>query len=770
MTIKKAAVIGSGVMGGGIAAHIANAGVPVVLLDIVPSNGGGRGSLAETAVQNLLKANPAAFMHPDNAKRVTTGNIEDDLGKLKDADWIVEVIVEDLAAKRDLYAKLEKIRKPGSIVSSNTSTIPLRLLTETAPESFARDFLVTHFFNPPRYMQLLEIVAGPKTRPEAADVIQEFADRQLGKGVVRCNDTPGFIANRIGGLWLRCGLGEAFDGGLTVEEADALNAAMGIPKSGIFGLLDLVGIDLIPKVGASMMSVLPPQDAYRKHNRDFPLIEKMIANGYTGRKGKGGFYRLNRDGGKKVKEAIDLKTGEYRPKMKPSLASIASAKRGGVRALVAANDAGGPYAGRVLFQTIAYAAGLIPEIANSVVDIDEAMRLGYRWRYGPFELADQLGAEWMAARFKAENMPVPELFKTAKGQPFYRVEKGRQQYLTLAGKYENVPYAEGMLSLADVKLAGPPIAKNASASLWNLGDGVACLEFHSKMNAIDEDVMAMLSQSMEIVGRDYKALVIYNDGENFSVGANIGLALFAANVALWSLLEERVEAGQAVYKALKYAPFPVVAAPSGMALGGGCEILLHSSAIQAHAELYTGLVEAGVGLLPGWGGCKEMVLRWAKNGGGPMPAATKSFETIALAKVSKSAFEAREMQILRPGDGITMNRARLLSDAKARALALAKNYKPPEPAEIRLPGSVGRAAIKMVLNGLKMQGKVTPHDMVVSTAIAEVVTGGDTSLIRSISEDDISKLERREFMRLLKTPETLARIEHILDTGKPLRN
>ncbi|HSM15180.1 MAG TPA: 3-hydroxyacyl-CoA dehydrogenase family protein, partial [Thermoanaerobaculia bacterium] len=567
---------------------------------------------------------------------------------------------------------------------------------------------------------------------------------------------------------------------LTVEEADAVaGRPMGFPKTGVFGLMDLVGIDLGPHIAASLLATLPADDPYRDLHRDLPLVRGMIEKGLTGRKGKGGFYRIEKSEQGKTKLAIDLATGEYRPSVRASLASLDAAKaaRGaaGLRALVEHPDRGGRYAWRMLSSTLAYAASLVPAIADDVASVDEAMRTGYAWERGPFELIDQLGPAWFAERLAAEGRPVPELLKTAGGGTFYRVEDGSLQQLGVDGVYRDLVRREGVLLLADVKRRSKPLAKNGSASLWDLGDGVVCLEFHTKMNALDDGVLGMLHQALALVdGAAYRAMVIHNEADNFSVGANIGVALFAANVAAWPLIEASVAAGQETFKALKYAPFPTVGAPSGMALGGGCEILLHCSAVQAHAESYVGLVEVGVGLVPGWGGCKEMIGRWVTNPerpGGPMPPVAKVFETISTAKVATSAAEAKELLFLRPTDGVTMNRDRLLADAKAKALALVEaGYRPPEPPEISLPGPSGRAALEMAVRGFRANGMATPHDEVVSLRLAEVVTGADTDPTETISEDELSRLEREAFMDLIRTPGTLARVEHMLETGKPLRN
>ncbi len=770
--IERCAVLGAGLMGSGIAAHLANAGLPVLLLDMLPKSGGDRNAIAAGAIERMKKADPQPLMSPDAARLITPGNFEDDLPRLAECDWIIEVVVEDLGAKRALYDRVDAVRKPGSIVSSNTSTIPLRALAGKQSDAFKRDFCITHFFNPPRYMRLLELVAGPDTRPDAVAELAQLCDVRLGKGVVRCKDTPGFIANRIGTYWITCAIDEAIARGLQVEEADAVHRPMGIPKTGVFGLVDLVGLDLMPLVAKSMLMSLPPDDDFRRVFKEHPVLGRMIAEGNTGRKGKGGFYRMNRAGKERVLEAIDLATGEYRPSVKAKL-EAAEAGRRDLRRLVQHPSPAGEYARAVLVQTLAYAASLVPAIADDIPSVDQAMRLGYAWKHGPFELIDQLGADWLAEAVARAGLPVPKLLELARGRSFYRVQDGRLECLTPAGEYARVERPEGVLLLEDIKRAGKPVLRNGSASVWDIGDGVLCLEFTSKMNSIDPDIMALLGKALGLAAKQYKGLVIYNEGENFSVGANLGIAMFAANVAAWPVIEQQVAGGQAAYKALKYAPVPVVGAPSGMALGGGCEILLHCAAVQAHAESYIGLVEVGVGLVPGWGGCKELLARWQaepKLPRGPMPAVAKAFEIISTAQVGKSAAQSRALGYLRPTDGITMNRDRLLFDAKQRVLALAEDYHPPKPAEFHLPGPGGRVALDLAVDGFAAQGKATPHDVVVSKALARVLTGGDADPLDVLGEDDVTALERGAFMEMVRNPASLARTEHMLTTGKPLRN
>jgi 3-hydroxyacyl-CoA dehydrogenase len=755
-------------MGAGIAAQVANAGVPVLLLDIV-RDAADRNSVARGAVERLGKAQPAAFMSKAAAKLVEIGNTEDDLARVAECDWVIEAIVERIELKHALYEKLEAVRRPGTAVSSNTSTIPLGRLIEGRSEAFRRDFLITHFFNPPRYMRLIEVVAGPESDAALVAAVSDFADRAMGKTVVAARDTPGFIANRVGTFWLQSAVNAAFDLGVSVEDADAIaGRPMGVPKTGIFGLVDLVGIDLMPYLKASLTATLPKDDPYQAIARDEPLILKMIADGYTGRKGKGGFYRLNREAGK-VKEAIDLTTGEYRKQAKP--VSIPAAAQKDLRALIAMKGKVGAYAWAVLGPTLAYAAALVGDAAQDVLAIDTAMRLGYNWKYGPFELIDRIGVADFAKRLEAEGKSVPPI--VALGLPFYRVEGGQRQFLGEDGAYHAIVRPAGVLLLEDIKVASKPVLKNGSAALWDIGDGVVALEFTGKMNALDQQVMALIGEAIPVVAARYKALVVYNEGSNFSAGANLGLAIFAINIAAWGEVDKLVSAGQQAYKALKYAPFPVVSAPFGMALGGGCEIVLNADAVQAHAETYVGLVECGVGLIPGWGGCGEMIDRFAHAPGmpkGPMPAVAKAFETISTATVSKSAANAKEVGYLRPTDGITMNRDRLLADAKARALAMVEGYVPPAPPVFRLPGAGGRAALDLAVQGFRARGLATPYDEVVAGRLAHVLTGGDHDLVETVSEAEMLAMEREQFVALVRDPRTMARIEAMLTTGKPLRN
>lgn len=773
MTIKKVAVIGAGVMGASIAAHISNAGVPVYLLDIVPDPDNGeiknRNVIAETAVQKLLKANPAPLTHKKNARLITVGNIEDHLQLLSDADWVIEAVIEDGEIKRALYHKLERVCGPETIISSNTSTIPLSQLLDGFSNNFQSRFLISHFFNPPRYMRLLELVYTDVVQKKLIDSVREFADTKLGKGCVECKDTIGFIANRIGIYWVQCGLLEAFKQGLTVEEADSvISAPFDIPKTGIFGLLDLVGLDLIPHIMESMKK-LPEQDAFHKINQLPELFNQMVKDGYIGRKGKGGFYRLNKENGQRFKESIDLTTGKYRKSDKPQLNCVKIAHKKGLQAFLLLETKQSIYAWTVMSKTLLYAANLIPEIADDIHSVDEAMKLGYNWKYGPFELLDKIGVSWFVSKLNEEGLQVPEILQT---KSFYKSDSGVLKFCNLQSEYQPVPRAKGVLLLADIKLQKAPILENQSASLWDIGDGVACFEFHSKMNTFDSDILSLLRKSLKIVEQDFVALVIHNEGENFSAGANLSLLMNAIEKSDWKSVEQLIRHGQKAFMEVKYSPFPVVAAPTGLALGGGCEILLHCDAIQAHIELYTGLVEVSVGLVPGWGGCKEYLRRCLqlKLFGGPIPPTIKAFETIAMAKVSKSAVEAKELLFLSSSDQITMNKNRLLADAKNKALQLTKNYIIPDKIEYKLAGKTAKTLLNISTKTYRMLGKVTAYDVQVADSLATVLSGGNSDITEPLSEQDLLNIECQVFTEIVKNKGTVERLDCMLKTGKPLRN
>jgi 3-hydroxyacyl-CoA dehydrogenase len=766
-------------MGAGIAAHCANAGLNVLLLDIVPNDVEGdsdRNRLAKNAVNGMLRSNPQMLMHPDFVNRISIGNLEHDLQRLADVDWVVEVVIERLDIKQNLYARVGEHIAEDALLSSNTSTLPRSALIEGMDPALASRFLITHFFNPPRYLPLLEVVAGAEVAAERLESFRNFAEVNLGKQVIYCNDQPGFIGNRLGVFFIQRAIHATLEAGLSVEQADAmLGPPLGLPKTAVFGLLDLIGIDLIPHIMASLVDNLPATD--RLH--DFAgagadIIAEMIDSGYTGRKGKGGFYRLNTEDGGRVKEARDLVSGAYATANKRAAFPSAAMGKQGLRRLLEHPDEGATFVREILLDTLAYAASLVPEVTDSVADVDLAMRSGYNWKRGPFEMIDELGVEWVIAALEESGRTVPPLLAKAEGASFHAVEDGLPTYLLADGTRTELVRDAATLTVADLKRSGKLLAKNGSASIWDAGDEVLLVEYHSKMNAMDPQSMEMLLAAIERTkGDGWKGILIANDATNFCAGANIGLALLAANLGAWQEIEEFIKLGQQTYSALKYCEVPVVAAVTGLCLGGGCEVLLHCDAVQAHSESYIGLVEVGVGIIPAWGGCKELLARLSTNGfaaKGPMAPVSTAFETIGMAKVAKSAQQAIDLGFLNHSDGITMNRTRLLADAKARLLELADDYSPPEPHTYNLPGASGLLALKLALQDLRTSGRATPHDMTVATALAVVLTGGDTDVLDSLSEDDLLALERENILALAQDVDSLARMEHMLFKGKPLRN
>lgn len=775
--IQKVAVIGSGVMGAGIAAHCANAGCEVLLLDIVPDGAEDRNSLSKTAIQKMLKSNPEMLMHKRNSKRITPGNIEDDLHLLEDFDWVIEVVIENLDVKRDLYSRLCDKIGPDTILSSNTSTLPRSKLVSELPRDISSRFLITHFFNPPRYLPLLEVVTSSEVDESVVTRFCEFADHRLGKRVTMCNDRPGFIGNRLGVYFIQRAFKATLELGLSVEQADAmLGRPIGLPKTAVFALMDLVGIDLIPHVTESLLEHLPDDDPFHKiAGTGEEIILNMIQDGYTGRKGKGGFYRLNKDGGKKVKEARNLYTGEYQNANRR--AAFPSAKMGkrGISSLMDCNDDGARLVTEVLLDSLSYAAHIVPDVSDDIYSIDGAMKVGYNWKAGPFEMMDSIGVESMVQRLESSGREVPRFLSLAAERgSFYGMEDGEITRLTPSGEMVIVNRPEDTLTVADLKRRGKPLKRNGSASIWDTGDGVLLVEYHTKMNAMDPMNMEMLLNAVDLAeSEDYKGIVIGNDATNFCAGANLGLALFAANLAAWKDLEDFIGLGQDTYQTLKYCDVPVVAASAGLCLGGGAEVLMHCDAVQAHSESYVGLVEVGVGIIPAWGGCKELLGRLVDFGlvtNGPMGAVMKAFETIGTAQVAKSAEQARSMGFLGPNDGITMNRDRLLADAKRKVLDLSENYVPPVPRTYRLPGPTGLAGLNLALSDLALSGQATPHDVVVATSLAGILTGGNTDITVAMEEDDILAMEKEAIATLGRHPDTLDRMQHMLETGKPLRN
>ncbi len=772
--INKVAVIGAGTMGSGIASHLANAGTPVVLLDIAADKGSNRNAIAQGAVERLLASSPPAFMDNANAGLITIGNIEDNMDLVADADWIVEAVVERLDIKRRLYKIIDQVRKPGAMVSSNTSTIPLKTLGHAMPESFQRDFCITHFFNPVRYMRLLEIVAGPHTRPEVIETLSAFSEARLGKGVVACRDTPGFLGNRVGVYALQVGITAAAHLGLTVEQADAImGRPMGIPKTGVFGLYDLIGLDLMVDAAASLSAVLPADDAFQNVADGIPLVCELIAKGYSGNKGKGGFYRMKKSAGDVVREAVNLQTGEYARADRFSLAAATAGEADGLRALVEVDHKFGQFAWRVLAKTLSYAASLIPRVTDDPLAVDEAMKLGYSWSKGPFEMIDELGPAWFKSRLESAGMRVPEVLANIGDDTFYRTGHGQYQRRIFTNTYRIVERASSVARLTDKTKTRNPLIANKAASLWDVDDGVACLEFHSKANALSPDSMALMAQSLEVVDRDFTALLIHNDAAHFSVGFSLDFALAAAKEKAWSRLDAALAAFQATCKAARYAPFPVVGAPAGMSVGGGFEVLVQCDALVAHANINVGLVETLVGLVPSGGGCKEMLRRWTEaetDDNARLHGTLKVFETIGMAKTASSPILARPLRMFLECDRYCMNRDRLLAVGKARALELANDYTPPVETAFTALGPGAKQAMQEILDRLDAQGITTPHDLVVADKLAWILGGGDRASGEPMSEDDLLKLEREAFIALCDTPATVARIEYMLAQGRPLRN
>ena len=769
MTFRRVAVIGSGTMGSGIAGHLANAGVDVELLDIAGS-AADRDSVAGGALRRMRSHTPPPLMHPDRAARISVGNIEDHLHRAGDCDWIVEAIVERIDVKRDLYDALDRVRRPGSVVSSNTSTLPLALLTERMSPAMRSDFCITHFFNPVRFMRLLELVRGPDTRPEVVEALAAFCDRALGKGVVHCRDTPGFLANRVGVHALQAGLVEAVAQEVTVEEADAVMARpMGIPKTGLFGLYDLIGLDLMLDVAASLAAALPAGDPFQRVAEGIPLVRDLVSRGYTGNKGAGGFYRGSVD----AREVVDLRTGEPRPVAKAAVEAALAGERDGLRALAEHPSAAGRFARRVLAHALGYAASLVPDVSDEIVPIDEAMKLGYGWSRGPFEMIDSLGADWFRNLLAAEGFPMPPVLDALGDSSFYRTRAGRVVHFVMGRGHLPLERAPGVVRVGDFRRSASPMLSNRAASLWDIGDGVACLEFHTKANALGPESMALMRRALDKVAERHAALVIHSDAPHFSVGFNLEFVRACIAERRWQALDDGLVEFQQTCRAAKHAPFPVVSAPSGLALGGGFEVLLGSDLVQAHANVVVGLVEPVVGVVPAGGGCKEMLLRWttgARDEETRSAGALRVFELIGTGRTATSPELARPLRLLSVEDRTTMNRDRLLADAKASALDLAGGYEPPATPEIHAPGAPAYDAMCAMLDDLAGRGIALPHDVVVSRCLARVLAGGDARAGERIDEEVLFGLEREAFLTLSRTAETAARIAHMLDRGRPLRN
>jgi 3-hydroxyacyl-CoA dehydrogenase len=802
MRIEKAAVLGAGTMGAQIAAHLANAGVPTLLLDIAPreltpeeqkkgltlKSPQVRNRIARNGLDAAKNAKPAAFFTPDNAALVTVGNFDDDLAKLKDRDLIIEAVVENLDIKRSLYERVEQHRKPGSIVASNTSGIPIHLLAEGRSDDFKQHFIGVHFFNPPRYLHLVEIIRTEWTKPEVSCFLYGFLDERLGKGVVPAKDRPNFIANRIGTFGALYTIKTMLEDGYSIEEVDKMTGpTVGRPKTATFRTFDLVGLDVFTHVIKNLYENLP-EDEEREMFVVPEVLAQMVQRGLLGNKTKGGFYRKQKgEGDKREIWTLDTATLDYRPSEKVKLPALDMAKNiddlpERIKGLVWGKDRVGAFLWKTITKTLAYAAKRIPEIADSVVEVDRAMRWGFGWELGPFEVWDAIGVEKSVARMKEEGIGVPsnvEEMLASGATSFYKKENGEQSYFDFKqGKY--VPFADppGVLILKSIKDRTGVIKKNAGASLIDIGDGVACLEFHSKMNAIGGDTLQMLKFALSEVDKNFVGLVVGNQGPNFCVGANIMLMLMEAQEENWEELDMMARVFQQSTMSLRYSPKPVVVAPFQMVFGGGCEMVLHADRVRAGAETYIGLVEVGVGIIPAGGGTKELLLRTldlipkGASDADPFPFVKRAFETIALAKVATSAEEARALGFLSADDNVSMNADRLIADAKKEVLALAASgyVAPQQRTDILAMGEPALATLKLGIHQMKRAGYISDHDAEIGTQLARILTGGDLNHPTLVSEQYLLDLEREAFLKLVSTRKTQERIAHMLKTGKPLRN
>ena len=800
--IQKAVVLGAGTMGARIAAHFANAGLPCLLLDIVPKDAGPgeRNKIVAAGLEAAKKSRPAAFFTPGLAAKVAIGNFEDDLARIADADWIIEVVAENLEIKRGLLSKVAQYRKPGSIVTTNTSGLPVHLIAEGLPEEFQQHWAGTHFFNPPRYMKLVEVIPGPRTSGAVLDTLSDFCDRRLGKGVVIAKDTPNFIANRIGTYSMLNALRLMSTLGMTIEEVDACTGpAVGWPKSATFRTVDIVGLDVLMHVVKNIYETAP-NDESREAYKVPALVEEMAKRKWLGDKTGHGFYRrVKGKEGEKETLTLDVNTMDYRPRHKAKFASIEAGKavedtRERLRTLLGPlfegqkTDKAQQFIWGGLSEMCLYAGRRMPEIADRIVDVDRAMRWGFAWELGPFEMVDAIGLPAFAEQIKKEGRSLPLIFEEALAngrKSFYDSQKGETAMFDFASAtMKKVEEPAGILILKNLKEAGREVDRNAGASLIDLGDGVICCEFHSKMNAIGADLIAMIHKGLKRLENGFDAMVIANQATNFSVGANLMLVLVASQEHEWDELQLAVKQFQNVGLAIKYAPKPVVVAPQGMALGGGCEISLHAAKIHAAAEAYIGLVEAGVGLIPAGGGTKEMLIHANENAGSGddldlFHALRPVFENIATAKVGTSAEECRELGYLRRGDVVSLNRERLVADAKQTALALARGgWKPAasswqegaQNTQIKVLGEGFLAAAKMAIHLMVRGGYASDYDAHVARKLANILAGGALSAPQMVSEQYVLDLEREAFVSLCGEKKTQERIAHMLKTGKPLRN
>jgi len=740
MKIKNVVVIGSGTMGSGIAAHLCNANVPVTLLDL-------KTEISEKARERIYKSRPPLLIDKSKINNIKVGNISNDFDVVKDADWIIEAVVERIDVKHQIYEKIFKTRKDGAIVSSNTSSIPIKVLSEHLTDNEKKDFCITHFFNPVRYMGLLEIVKNENNDLNKINQLKEFCEIELGKGAIICNDTPGFLGNRIGVYAMQVAMTEAFKMKLSVEEADAIfGRPMGIPKTGVFGLYDLIGIDLMADVLKSFIKELPESDEFHEVAKEIPLVKKLIETGYTGRKGKGGFYRMNKTGATKIMEAINLETGDYSPNKKIDV----KLDKVDLKVLIDRKDKYGEYAWSVLSRIIKYASSLVPGITKEFNDIDEAMRLGFNWAKGPFEMLEEIGVQNFFDKvddFKGNNF-LGNLSKT-KNENFY----GERQ------KYTNIE------TLGKVKKTATSLDGNDSAKIYRFND-YNIVEFTTKANALDYDSMDALKKATD------KPLIIINESMQFSAGVNLTYTMEFADKNDFKSIEKFIKYFQETCKHLKYSKHPVISAPSGLTLGGGFEVMVQSNFVASHTNIVVGLVETIIGLIPAGGGCKEMLARWLDTNeakSDPNYASLKVFDIIGYGRTATSPVEAESIKYLRPEDKKIMNRNSLLEVSK-KILMDNKDFKVPNELKFKLPGKAVREEMDKILEKLYNDKIILDHGVEVAKELAYVLSGGDTTIDKTLSEDDLFKLELDAFMRLIETQKTQDRIKHTLATGKPLVN
>ena len=801
LNVKQAAVLGAGTMGAGIAAHLANAGIPTLLLDIAPNeltpeeekkgltldSPQLRNRIVNALFDASKKLKPAPFMLADNAKLIKTGNFTDDIAKLKECDLVIEAVVENIDIKHKLFAEVEKNRKPGAVIATNTSGIPIDSIAEPFSDDFKKHFVGVHFFNPPRYMKLVEVIPGTETSGEVACKVSGFLDQRLGKGVVPAKDRPNFIANRVGTFGMMATVHEMLELGFTPTEIDQMTGkAIGHASSATFRTSDLVGLDVLVHVNKNLYPAIP-KDEDREVFQVPDVISKMLEKKLLGDKTGGGFYKKSKDAeGKRVILELDLETFEYKPQEKTKFPSIEAAKGiedlpTRVKTLVWGEDRVGQFLWKTASRISRYAANRIPEIADTVVEIDNALKWGFGWEIGVFEAWDAIGVAESVDRMRAEGQPIPanvEKMLASGATSFYKEENGKRSFYDLVrGEYRPVPDRPGVTILKEVKARTGVIKSNPGASLIDLGDGVACLEFHSKMNSIGGDTVQMMNFAIDEVEKNWTGLVVGNQGGNFSAGANIMLLLMAAQEEEWDDINMMVAALQRAVMRLRYSSKPVVTAPYGLTLGGGCEIAMHGNRIRAAAETYMGQVEVGVGLIPAGGGTKEMTMR-AMNDASKAPDADpltflkKTFELLGMGKVATSAQEARAFGFLRESDSISMNGDRLIKDAKQEVLNLAASgfVAPFQREDVRVMGESGQAAMKLALHMMKRGGFISDHDELIGKKLANVMSGGNMNHESLVSEQYLLDLEREAFVSLCGERKTQERIAAMLKTGKPLRN